>query len=267
LRDQAVALAEELRCAMVSRHGVGMPKMFETLPDAQRAVVVQTDRLLLVDRAGHSFFHHPNMGYLRFGHVSAGGQDALLEATEAAPGDVILDATLGYASEATLLAYAVGETGEVHGVEAVPELGVVVRAGLQTVTTKRPLLNEAMRRVRVVHLGPNIEYLRTCPDNRYDVVYFDPFFESVLEDSQPFAPIRLFGDHARLTSEMVTEAVRVARRRVVVKTTRWSETFADLGITERLESRNGKVAYGILRTDTGVSASTKSGAEPASPPG
>ncbi|MBC8134416.1 MAG: class I SAM-dependent methyltransferase [Fibrella sp.] len=247
MQEHAARLAEELRCGVISRRGSGMPKLFELLPDAQRAVVVQTNRLLLVDRAGHSFFQHPNMGYLRFGHVSAGGQDTLIEATEAAPGDVILDCTLGYASEATLLAYVVGETGEVHGVEAVPELGVVVRAGLQTVTTGRPVLNEAMRRVRVVHLGPNIEYLRACPDQRYDVIYFDPFFESVLEESQPFAPIRLFGDHARLTPETITEAVRVARRRVVVKTTRWSETFADLGITERLESRNGKVAYGIVR--------------------
>ncbi len=250
LREYAARLAEELRCVVVSRRGSGMPALFASLPDARRAVIVQTNRLFLVDRAGHSFFQHPNMGYLRFGHVSAGGQDTLLEATEAAPGDAILDCTLGYASEATLLSYAVGETGEVHGVEAVPELGVVVRAGLQTVVTGRPVLNDAMRRVRVVHLGPNLDYLRACPDNRYDVVYFDPFFESVLEDSQPFAPIRLFGDHGRLTPETIAEAMRVARRSVVVKTTRWGEAFAELGITERLESRNGKVAYGIVRTGT-----------------
>ncbi|MBC7806574.1 MAG: hypothetical protein H7145_10525, partial [Akkermansiaceae bacterium] len=102
LRAQAVLLAEELHCGVVSRRGSGMPKLFESLPDARRAVVVQPNRLLLVDRDGHSFFQHPNMGYLRFGHVSTGGQDALLEATEAASGDAILDCTLGYASEATL---------------------------------------------------------------------------------------------------------------------------------------------------------------------
>lgn len=250
LREHASALAEELNCAVLSRRGLGMPALFASHPDAQRAVVVQTNRLLLVDRAGHSFFQHPNMGYLRFGHVSAGGQDTLIEATGPVPGDAILDCTLGYASEATLLAYVVGDSGEVHGIEAVPELGVVVRAGLQTVTTERPVLNEAMRRVRVVHLGPHLEYLRACPDGRYDVVYFDPFFESVLEDSQPFAPIRVFGHHSRLAPEAIREAIRVARRRVVVKTTRWSETFAELGITERLESRNGKVAYGIVRVGT-----------------
>lgn len=224
-----------------------MPKLFEAYPGVERAVVVQTRRLLLADRAGNSFFQHPNMGYLRFGHLLAGGHDTLLEATEAAPGDSVLDCTLGYAAEATLLAYAVGDGGEIHGVEAVPELGVVVRDGLQTVTTARPGLNEAMRRVRVVHLGLNEEYLRSCPDGRYDVVYFDPFFEDTLADSTPFAPIRLFGDHARLTRETVAEAVRVARRRVVIKATRWSETFADLGITEQVASRNGRVAYGIVR--------------------
>ena len=244
---RAEQIATELVCEAVRRIDGGMPAVFGLRPDAARAVVVQTERLLLVDRTGREFFVHPGMGYLRFGNLILSGRDTLLDAADVKPGDRVLDCTLGYGSEATLFAHAVGETGVVHGVEAVPELGLVVREGLQTVTTKRPALNAAMRRVRVVHLGSHIDYLAAQPDNAYDIVYFDPFFEDVLTESEHFAPIRVFGDHARLSPETLKDAVRVARRRVVVKSTRWGETFAGLGITERVESRNGKVAFGVVR--------------------
>jgi hypothetical protein len=126
------------------------------------------------------------------------------------------------------------------------ELGLVVREGLQTVTTDQAILNAAMRRVRVVHLGHHLDYLRACPSRRYDVVCFDPFFGEVLEGSEPFAPIREFGDHGPLLPEALSEARRVARRRVLVKAVRWSDTLAALGITDRCDSRTGKVVYGIL---------------------
>jgi hypothetical protein len=158
----------------------------------------------------------------------------------------VLDATLGYASEAILCAHAVGESGVVHGIEAVPELGVMVREGLQTVTTDHKALNAAMRRVRVMHLGDHHEYLRRCSGGTYDVVCFDPFFDIVLEGQQQIAPLRHFGHHGPLLPEALVEARRVARRRVVVKAARWSDTLDQLGIAERVESRSGKVAYGVV---------------------
>jgi hypothetical protein len=247
LTAQAQHIAAELNAPFVPRAVLGLPKLFAAHPDAQRAILVQTDRLLLADREGHTFFYHPNMAFLRLGNLLRGGRDLLIEAAELKPGDSVLDCTLGYASEAILCAHIVGDTGEVHGIEAVPELGLVVREGLKTVTTDHTLLNAAMRRVQVVHLGHHLEYLRACPSNRYDVVCFDPFFETELEGSAPFAPIRFFGDHGRLLPEALTEARRIAHRAVLVKTERWSESLAELGITERAESRSGKVSYGIAR--------------------
>lgn len=250
LRETAHALARELHCAFLPRRGAGLPALFAAHSETVRAVVVQTERLLLIDRDGHTFFAHPGIGYLRFGNLLLSGRDTLLDASGAKPGDRVLDCTLGFAAEATLFAHASGDTGVVHGVEAVPEVGVVVRAGLQSVVTKQEKLNAAMRRVQVVHLGSHRDYLRTCADKSYDVVYFDPFFDTVLEDSLSFAPLRVFGDHTRLAPETLADAVRVARRCVVVKTTRWGDTFAELGITERVESKNGKVTYGVVAAGT-----------------
>ena len=49
-----------------------------------------------------------------------------------------------------------------------------------------------------------------------------------------------------LLHESLSEARRVARRRVVVKAVRWASTLSELGIRERYDSRSGKVAYGVL---------------------
>jgi hypothetical protein len=246
--QKAAALAAELNASAVPRQDLSLPQFFESYPLARRALVVQAGRLLLVDRSGNELFYHPNMAFPRLGNLLRGQRDVLIEATDLRPGDSVLDATLGYAAEAILCAYAVGKSGEIQGIEAVPELGVMVREGLQTVSTDLGVLNEAMRRVQVVHLGHHLEFLKNCPDNRYDVVCFDPFFERVLDASvHMMQPLRLFGETSPLLPKAVEEARRIARRRVVVKAPRSSPLLAELHLTERVESRSGKVTYGVWR--------------------
>ena len=246
LIERAQSFATELTAPLAARRNDGLPVLFARYPAASRTLIVQNDRLMLADREGATIFYHPNMAYLRLGNLLRGGRDLLIEACGLKPGDSVLDTTLGFASEAVLCAHIAGPTGEVHGIEAAKPLGIVVREGLQTLTTAHTAMNEAMRRVQVVHLGHHLEFLRACPDRRYDVVCFDPFFDEVLHDSRPFKPLRLFGDHARLVPEALAEARRVARRRVVVKTVRSSPMLAEMGIATRVESRAGKVVYGLL---------------------
>ena len=59
-------------------------------------------------------------------------------------------------------------------------------------------------------------------------------------------PLKAFGDHSPLTTEALTHARRIARRRVVVKTARWSEQLADFGITELVGAKARRVVYGII---------------------
>ena len=244
----AHAIASELRVPYVPRDDLGISRLFEAHPNFRRALIVQADRLLLVQQTGEEIFFHPNMAFLRLGNLLRGGRDYLAESTQLKPGDSVLDATLGYAAEATLCAHFVGDSGEVHGIEAIPELGVIVREGLQTIVTDQAMLNAAMRRVKVVHLGHHLDFLRTCETNRYDVVCFDPFFEEMLEQSQAMAPLRVFGSQAPLLPETIEEAKRVARRRVVIKTDRRTELDTDMGITARYGSRSGKVGYCVIDT-------------------
>lgn len=245
--EAAKPIADELQALLVPRNRLSLPELFATYPDADRCLIVQNERLLLISRDGQEFFYHPNMAFLRLHNVLKGFRDLLIEATELEPGDSVLDATLGYAAEAILCAHVVGDEGEVHGVEAVPELAVLAREGLQNIVTENNTLNAAMRRVRVVHSGHHLDYLRACPTGRYDVVCFDPFFEVELQRSEQFAPIRVFGEQSKLLPEAVEEARRVARRVVTIKCDRHSRSLAEYGVTEYAESRHGKVKYGILR--------------------
>jgi 16S rRNA (guanine1516-N2)-methyltransferase len=246
LQSRAEEIAAELGCPTEPRGKDALPKLFARRPGANRAIVVSVERWQLVSQDGWAFFHHPNMGALRLKNLLDGKRDLLLDAARLAPGDSVLDATLGYGGEATLCAWAVGETGTVHGIEAVPELGILVREGLARTQTESALLNAAMRRVSVVHLGHHLEYLHACPSDRYDVVCFDPFFDAALAPTETLGTLRAFGEHAPLLPEALTEARRVARKRVVVKSDRFSPLLDTLGITERITSKQSKLVYGVV---------------------
>jgi 16S rRNA (guanine1516-N2)-methyltransferase len=246
LRARAESIAAELLAPIVLRHHEPLSACFAQRPAATRAIVVQKDRLLLVHKDGMEFFYHPNLGCLRFSNYLRGQNDWLLAAAQIKEGDAVLDCTLGYAGEATLLATQTGDRGEVHGIEGVPELGLVAREGLKTVVTDNKRVNEAMRRIQVVHLGHHLDYLKQCPDRRYDVVYFDPFFDVDVDKPGTLDALRFFGDRRPLTLAAIKEAQRVARRFVLVKTGRWSHQLAEFGITETFGSVWGKVVYGRL---------------------
>ncbi len=247
LRKRAQGLADELGCVLASRHAEGMPVVFARYSEAQKALIVQAERLLLVNRVGNKVFFHPNLGAVRLRNVLRGQPDYLLEALQLVPGESVLDCTLGYAGEAMLCAHVVGASGAVHGIEGNPDMGVVVREGLKVFETDNSHINEAMRRVKVVHLGHHLEFLSRCPDRCYDIVYFDPFFDVAVDlTEETLAPLKAFGDHSPLTLQALTHAQRIARRRVVVKTARSSELLAEFGITKLVGARHGRVVYGII---------------------
>ena len=65
-------------------------------------------------------------------------------------------------------------------------------------------------------------------------------------DDWTMSILRTLGEHAPLTDFTLAEARRVARKRVVVKATKWSGVLDALTITSVVGSKSGKVCYGIL---------------------
>ena len=77
-------------------------------------------------------------------------------------------------------------------------------------------MRETISRIDI-HNGGNLEFMQSCADKSYDAVYFDFMLESPNAKSHGIKVIR---DHAaddRITERHIDEAVRVARRTVVVR--------------------------------------------------
>ena len=248
IEAQARAYAAELQAPFVSRFGLSLPGV-HAQADAERLLIAGADHLRLRDRAtGTEYFFHPNLFQVRASNVLRGAPDHFLEATQIAPGDTLLDCTLGFASEASLAALIAGETGQVTGLESVPELALVTRIGVQSFVLHSEKMTEALRRVQVVTADAN-DYLPACAENSVDVVYFDPFFEHRLSGSEvSVSPLFLFGNPAPLRPETVAEARRVARRRVVIKHPRDEPlpNSVQAWVTETLSSRKRRVVYSVL---------------------
>ena len=90
-----------------------------------------------------------------------------------------------------------------------------------------------------------MECLKNTETHSYDVVYMDPMFEEVIEESTNFQALREVGVHQGLTDEWVEEAKRVAKRRVVLKAHFRSPLFEQYHF-KQLTRLTSKFHYGIL---------------------
>ncbi|WP_431811017.1 class I SAM-dependent methyltransferase [Lysinibacillus sp. FW12] len=194
--------------------------------------------------AQEPFFFHPNSAAFRLKRVARGETEPFLEAAQLQQGDSVLDCTLGLAADAMLAAYTVGEAGRVVGLEANPNVAFIVRQGMQAYDTAELPLTACMRQIEVIQ-SEAIHYLKTLPDNAFDVVYMDPMFEEIIEEANNFQALRQAGEHVTLTDEWVHEAKRVAKKRVVLKAHFRSEWFAIYGF-QQYERITAKFHYGVL---------------------
>ncbi|TSI11265.1 class I SAM-dependent methyltransferase [Lysinibacillus sp. BW-2-10] len=194
--------------------------------------------------ASGPFFFHPNSAAFRLKRVAKGEKDPFLEACQLQKGDAILDCTLGIGSEAMLAAFIVGDSGKVVGLEADPNVAFIVQNGMKTYDTSELPLTNCMRQIHVVHREA-VEFLRTQSDNAFDVVYLDPMFEEVIEESNNFEALRDAGRHVKLTNEWVREALRVAKRRVVLKAHFKSLAFEEFGFVRDVRL-TAKFHYGVI---------------------
>lgn len=154
-----------------------------------------------------------------------GEDDHFLRHARLRPGDAVLDCTLGVAQDALVAARAVGPTGRVVGVEKSLALYVLTTEGL---ATHDPGLHST--RVEVVH-ADSAEFLQAQAAKSFDVVVFDPMHERPAKAQPQFHGMRAWADHAELTAEMISAARRVARRRVLVKGSRYSQDLKKLGLS------------------------------------
>ena len=197
--------------------------------------------------AGLEFFFHPNMAAVRVHTIQHGQPDHMIEAMQLAPGDAVLDCTMGRGADAILCAFVVGDSGRVLAIEKVPVIAHLTMEGLHTAEYGSRRLIAAMRRVHARRADYR-EFLPTCETATFDVVYFDPLFHEPVEQSESMASLRALAHRESVTSADVQAATRVARRRVVVKQRRGTPLWDELGITEVKGGKQSRVEYGVLET-------------------
>ena len=248
LEARARRLAAAITAPYARRRDAGLAHLLREL-GGTRALILKPDRVVLRDAAtGAEYAFHPNLAPVRLANQKSGGRELFAEATGLGPGDRLLDCTLGFAAEATLGALLVGEAGTVVGLESAPDLAAVTREGLQTFPLPQPELAAAMRRVTVV-AADHRDYLPSCETRAFDVVYFDPFFAERLPGAEhSVSPLFHFGDPAPLDAASVTEARRVARRRVVVKHTKYEPLPPALArdVSLTVAARHSRLVYSVL---------------------
>lgn len=189
------------------------------------------------------FFFHPNSAAFRLKRIARGETEPFLQATALQQQMSFLDCTLGIGSDSLVAAYVVGEQGTVTGLEANPNIAFVVAEGMQQYDTTELPLTACMRQIKVV-AGEALAYLTTCADNSVDVVYMDPMFEEIIEESTNFTALRQAGEHYVLTQQWVAEAKRVAKQRVVLKA-HYTSTLFETFQFEQQKRDSAKFHFGV----------------------
>jgi len=251
---QARSQEEEVARALAAELGVPFEPRRQSLDhwlaggQYEAVLVVNREHLTLwVARAGRQpkrLFFHPSTSVQRVKGLLRGGSDPMVRAMGLEPGMSVLDATVGVGSDAIVASFVVGPQGRVVGLESVRELAALTRWGMAHYQGPIPAVEEAMRRIEILHTDHG-SFLAQAEAKSFDVIYFDPMFRDPVAQSAPMAPWRLLADPRPVTPEVIAQARRVARRRVVLKERKGSPVFEELGAQHVEGRRSGRVAYGI----------------------
>lgn len=241
------SFAEEISLKLGGQFVRREDSSFDTLKrlhGAENILLVKKNSLSIITSDGELFFH-PNTAHLRIKNLRGGEGDRLIDALKISEGSTVLDCTLGLGSDAIVESFIAGAAGKVVALEINPLIAEVVSYGLKNFSDDSPHILQAMRRVEVINADCG-KFLKTCADNSFDVVYFDPMFRRPVQKSSGLNPIRPLADNRPLTTETICEACRVAKFRVVMKEHNGSPEFERLGFKVAEGGKYSSVAFGVI---------------------
>ncbi|QGQ96718.1 SAM-dependent methyltransferase [Paenibacillus psychroresistens] len=219
---------------------------------ALRKRYTETEIMLLTEREiryytstdDSAIFFHPSTAAIRIKRLIRGEVDPLIAFAGISEGDSVLDCTAGLASDSIVFAYAVGATGSVVALESEPTLVMLLQEGLSCYESPIAEITEAMRRVKVEH-ADHYSYLQSLEAKSIDYIYFDPMFRTPVVDSSAISPLREIANMQAIQLETITEAKRVARKKIIMKELKDSTEFARLGFATTYRSQTN-IAYGVI---------------------
>ena len=203
-------------------------------------------------------FFHPSMSILRLVNIIRGDGDRFMKAADLHKGDSFLDATMGLATDLLIASWAVGEEGKALGIESSPLIYALVTEGLDRMNNQtHPKTAHSLKKqawaelctassyIKTIYAN-HLEYLKSLPDSSIDVIFFDPMFRVTLDKSSSIKPIKIWSNPGSIALETIDEAIRVAKRRIVLKERKNSCEFARLGFETMLENKYSPTDFGII---------------------
>ena len=239
----AVEIAQRLGGQFVRRESFSLDAL-KKIHGVENILLVKKNSLSVVTAEGELFFH-PNTAHLRIKNLRGGEGDRLIDALKISGGSKVLDCTLGLGSDAIVESFIVGATGKVIALESNPLIAAIVGYGMKNFLEDSLHILEAMRRVEVVNADCS-DFLKTCADKSFDAVYFDPMFRRPIEKSSGLNPIRPLADNRPLTEEIIRQARRVAKFRVVMKEHSGSAEFERLGFKILSGGKYSSITFGVI---------------------
>ncbi|ACR79004.1 class I SAM-dependent methyltransferase [Kosmotoga olearia] len=237
---RAKDLAAKLGVPYVSRRRL---KDYLKLKPVDFYYVLDRNGQLSISYDNQRFFFHPSMAKLRLKNFRDGQRDHLIESLELKGNELILDTTFGLGSEAILMAHFLTQ-GKVIGLEASPHIYRVVKHGLEHYPFQYQWMYDAVSKIILINADLK-KFIRKVADGVYDIVYCDPMFEVPQYSSSSLNPLRPFAVYNPINEEDVLEMLRIAKKRVVLKT-RNTDSLFDSFKTIKFDRISGGKSSGVL---------------------
>lgn len=238
--EKAKRLADELKLPYFKRKD--HPNISEAI-EGEYCYVIEKNRIV-VKSENSEFFFHPSMAKVRMKNIQKGLKDHLIECLQLTGNEVILDTTLGLGTEAILMA-AFLNSGKVVGIEGSTPIFVVVRDGLENHKAKENWINIAMKKIQIIHADFK-QFLRSCPERSYDIIYCDPMFENPVFESSSMNPLRPFAIYDTINIDDIDQMLRITKKKVVLKAHAKDSLFKRIPVDKIFGSRRSQVLYGVI---------------------
>lgn len=240
LIETAKMISSDTNIKYIPRNNLSLESIKEQ-NNLSHLIVVREDKTIVDE----GYFFHPGMAVPRIKMLKKGEIDPMIQAMDLTEGDSVLDCTLGMANDAIVASFVVGPKGCVTGLESSPVIYLITKWGLANCQKGSKDCQKAMRNIKVLNEDYE-DYLSQIPANSFDIVYFDPMFEVPLLRSSGIQGIRTFANYQKLTKDVLFTALKVAKKRVVIKDWKYGRLLKDLSIETIVGGKYSKVKYGIL---------------------
>lgn len=233
LNDSAQKLADELNLEYVKRNKTTIKQLLET---AKGAIVVYKNKLSYFENDSEFFFHLDTTAL----KIKNSDNEPLVEIIGKEKQSV-LDCTMGLAGDSILLSYY---GHNVTSIEKNKIIHLITSDGLKNYMSPSEEINTAMRKI-ITHNYDCIDYLKSTPDNSFDIVYCDPMFSHNIKESENLSGITPLADKSFPYEEFIKEASRAGKDKIIIKAHFKDNIFEKYNFT-RIVRKNTKFHFGFL---------------------